>query len=583
MTREELASALDEIGLLLELQGANPFKTRAYQSAARTVRALEVEPAIWIESGEMPRTRGIGKALSEKITTLVETGSLPYLEDLRTEVPKGLLEWLQVPGLGPRKARSIYQALEISTLGELEYACKENRLRDLEGFGEASQKKILLGIDRLRSHQGRFLQSVMQTEAEYLRKRLESLPAVLRLEVAGSVRRRKETSKDIDIVVVASDPAVVMDAFAGDESVAEIVARGETKCSVVLHAGPAVDLRVVPEEAFPFTLLYFTGSKEHNVTLRKRAQGMGYKLNEYSLQPTDGAVPPACADEAEIYRVLDLPWIEPELREDRGEFEAAENKTLPELIVRDDLVGVLHCHSRWSDGTATIREMAEATRERGLTYLGLCDHSQSAAYAGGLDPLRVIEQHREIDEINAEYAGEFTVLKGIEVDILAEGQLDFDVETLARFELIVASVHSRFTLSREDQTERIRRAVQSPWVDILGHPTGRLLLARGGYELDLRAVLETAIEHDVAVELNAHPRRLDLDWRELQWGIPRGLVTSINPDAHAPEGIDDMTYGIGIARKGWVTRKNVLNALSLESLRERLNERKARAAVESSN
>ena len=582
MIREQLASALDEIGLLLELQGANPFKTRAYQSAARTIRALEVEPAAWIESGDMPRTRGIGKALSEKITTLVETGSLPYLEELRTEVPEGLLEWLQVPGLGPRKARSIHKALEISTLGELEYACKENRLRDLEGFGEASQKKILLGIDRLHAHQGRFLQSVMQAEAELLRERLESLPDVLQLAIAGSVRRRKETSKDIDIVVVAKDPSVVMDAFAGDESVAEVIARGETKCSILLHSGPAVDLRVVTKEAFPFTLLYFTGSKAHNVTLRKRAQSMGYKLNEYALQPTDGSEAPSCGDETDIYRLLGLPFIAAELREDRGEFEAAEKNTLPKLIVREDLVGVLHCHSRWSDGRATIREMAEAARERGLTYLGLCDHSQSAAYAGGLEPARVIEQHREIDEINAEYAGEFTVLKGIEVDILGEGQLDFDVDTLSRFELIVASVHSRFTLSREEQTERIRRAVQSPWVDILGHPTGRLLLARDGYELDLRSVLETAIEHDVVVELNAHPRRLDLDWRELQWGIPRGLVTSINPDAHAPEGLDDMRYGIGIARKGGVTRKDVLNALSLESLRERLNERKARAAVESS-
>ncbi|MDH3592962.1 MAG: DNA polymerase/3'-5' exonuclease PolX [Planctomycetota bacterium] len=579
MDRERLASALEECGLLLELKGENPFKTRAYANAGRIVRALEVEPAEWIESGDMPKTKGIGKALAEKIETLVGTGELPYLEDLRLEVPEGLREWLKIPGLGPKKARAIHLALEISTLGELEYACKENRLRDLEGFGKTSQAKILRGIERVRSHAGRFLQSVALEEAERLRTLLAAIEGVRRVEIAGSVRRRMETSKDIDLVVVAESPEAAMDAFAGDESVHEVTGRGDTKCSVVLKSGPSADLRVVSEAAFPFTLMYFTGSKDHNVAIRARAQSMRLKLNEYALEPVDGGDPPVCGDEAAIYAALGLAWIPPELREDRGEIELAEANTLPALLEIGDLRGVLHCHSSWSDGSATIEEMAEAARERGWSYLGLCDHSQAAAYAGGLDPARVIEQHVAIDELNARFAGEFTVLKGIEVDVLADGALDFDDETMARFDLVVASIHSRFGLPRDEQTKRLRRAVASPWVDVVGHPTGRLLLARDGYAIDLRAVLSAAVEHGVAVEVNAHPRRLDLDWRELAWGLPRGLVTSINPDAHRPEGLDDVRYGVGTARKAGVTPDRVLNAWPLARLQEWLGERKARAAA----
>lgn len=582
MDRERLAAALEEIGLLLELKGENPFKTRAYANAGRIVRALEVSPAEWIAAGEMPKTKGIGKTLAEKIGTLVETGSLPYLEELRDEIPGGLREWLKIPGLGPKKARAIHLALEISTLGELEYACRENRLRDLEGFGEKSQEKILRGIERVRSHAGRFLQSTALDEAERLRALLEAVDGVRRVAIAGSVRRRLETSKDIDLVVVADRPEAAMDAFAGDAGVHEVTGRGDTKCSVVLKSGPSADLRVVSDEAFPFTLLYFTGSKEHNVAVRARAQARGYKLNEYALEPVDEGEGPACADEAAVYSELGLSWIPPELREDRGEIELAEAGELPDLLELDDLHGVLHCHSSWSDGSATLEEMAEAARERGWTYLGLCDHSQAAAYAGGLDPARVIEQHAAIDELNARYAGEFTVLKGIEVDVLADGALDFDDETMARFELVVASIHSRFGLSEAEQTDRLRRAVASPWVDVVGHPTGRLLLARDGYALDLRAVLSEAIEQGVAVEVNAHPRRLDLDWRELSWGLPRGLVTAINPDAHRPEGLDDVKYGVGVARKAGTPAERVLNAWPLERLQEWLADRKARAGAAAS-
>jgi DNA polymerase (family 10) len=573
-----VADALEEIGLLLELLGENPFKTRAYANAARVLRALDRDLDDLVRTKQLGEIKGFGPALVEKIGALVTTGRLPYLEELRKQVPAGMLDWLKIPGLGPKKARAIHLNLGIATLSQLETAAKEGRLRDLEGFGAASEKKILDGIARVRDHASRFLQPLIRSEADRLLALVRAIPGVERAEVAGSARRRGETSKDIDVVCTATDPRKVLDAFAAAPGVAAVIGKGDTKCSVVLESGPNADLRVVEAKAYPFALLYFTGSKAHNIALRGRAGKLGLKLNEYALASEDGREI-AAADEAAIYRALDLPWIEPELREDTGEIEAAQAGTLPKLLERSDLKGILHSHSTWSDGTASIREMAEAARAMGMTYFGLCDHSRAAAYAGGLSIERVREQHAEIDRINADYAGSFRVLKGIEVDILADGALDYPDEVMRSFDLVVASVHSRFNLGADEQTARMVRAIESGFVDIVGHPTGRLLLTRDGYPLHLHRVLDAAAERGVAVEINAHPMRLDLDPPALRYGLARGMKTAIDPDAHDTAGLHDVDYGIGVARKGWCTVDDVLNAWPLERLLAWLGDRRAKAGV----
>jgi DNA polymerase (family 10) len=490
-----------------------------------------------------------------------------------------MLEWLKIPGLGPKKARVIHVTLGIATLAELETAAKEGKLRDLPGFGLASEKKILAGIARVREHAGRFLRPVILSEAGRLLALLGNVPGLSRVELAGSARRGAETSGDIDLVATATDPAAAMDAFVSDSGVVEIVGHGPTKSSVRLAAGPNADLRVVPPASYAFALSYFTGSKAHNVALRGRAQTMGLKLNEYALiREADGSSIP-CDDETAIYRALGLPYIPPELREDTGEIEAALRGALPRLVTREDLKGILHCHSTWSDGTNSIAEMAEAARAMGMTYLGLCDHSRSAAYAGGMSIEKVREQHAEIDALNAELGSTFRVLKGIEVDILADGSLDFPDDVLRTFDLVVASVHSRFNLTASEQTERMIRAVSSPYVDIVGHPTGRLLLTRDPYPLDLFAVIDAAAARGVAIEINAHPQRLDLDPAGLRHGLAAGMRTSINPDSHETSGLTDIAYGIDTARRGWCTAGDVLNTLALPDLLGWLKARRERAGV----
>ena len=572
-----VADALDEIGLLLELRGDNPFKSRAYVSGARIVRGLDVDLHELIRTRRLAQIKGIGPALADKIATLATTGKLPYLETLRTQVPAGLLDWLRVPGLGPKKARALHVTLGISTLDELDAAAREGRLRDLDGFGASTERKILEGIERVRAHAGRFLRPVVLGEGLRLRERVAGAPGVVRAEIAGSVRRAAAISKDIDIVAAAEDSGPAMEAFVSDPGVVGVTGRGPTKCAVRLAAGPGADLRVVPASAFAPALSYFTGSKAHNVALRGRAQKMGFTLNEYALtREADGSAIP-CDDEAALYAALGLPFIPPELREDGGEIEAALRGELPRLVDLADLRGILHCHSTWSDGRSSIEEMAEAARAMGMSYLGLCDHSRSAAYAGGLSIERVAEQHAKIDRINAAYAGAFRVLKGIEVDILVDGGLDYPDEVLASFELVVASVHSRFNLSAEEQTARMIRAIESPYVDIVGHPTGRILLARDAYPLDLDAVIAAAAARGVAIEVNAHPNRLDLDPPSLRRGLLRGMKTSIDPDAHATDELAYVAYGIDSARRGWATREDVLNARPLPDLLAWLSERRARA------
>jgi DNA polymerase (family 10) len=464
--------------------------------------------------------------------------------------------------------------LHVNSIAELEQACKDDRVAHLPGFGKKTQDKILQGIAFLAQHADRFLYPVAEQEAERIRTALATRPEIVRLQVAGSLRRKRETVKDIDMVASVADDASaearrnLMDFFTGQPSVQAITGKGETKSSVVLSSGIAMDLRVVNDSQFPYTLHHFSGSREHHIPLRRRALSMNMTINDYGLfkvkDSQEELIP--CKTEADIYAALGMDYIEPELREDMGEIDAAIRHTLPVLVQESDLRGVLHAHSTWSDGQNTIREMAEACIARGFSYLGITDHSKVAAYAGGLQEDDLLRQGEEIDRLNEEFAGRLHILKGTECDILRDGSLDFDDKTLARLDFVVASIHSNFNLSPEEQTQRMLNAIANPYVDIIGHPTGRILLGRQGYMLDMEAVIEAAAVHGVCIEINAHPSRLDMDWRLVRKARDKGIKIPIDPDAHTLAGIDDMRYGIGVARKGWLRADDVLNTKGTETL-----------------
>jgi DNA polymerase (family 10) len=572
MDKSQVADVLDEIAELLELLGENPFKVRAYRNGARAVRGLDADLARLVSEGGLAGVPGLGETMIERITELLETGGSPFLEGLRRRVPAGLVELLRIPGLGPRRVQEIHDLLGVKTVGELEYACHENRLAGLPGFGARMQQKVLAGIAQAKRHGGRFLLDVAWSEGARLAAALEGSRAVKRLALAGSLRRRCETVGDLDVVVSTAQPAAVMKRFTGLPFVAEVLSSGGTRSSVRLESGLQVDLRAVSDAEFPFTLAYFTGSKEHNVVLRARAQKLGYKLNEYGLFDRRGRGV-RCADEATLHRALGLTYIPPELREDRGEIAAAARGSLPALVEERDLRGVLHCHSTWSDGANTIREMARAARQAGFGYLGMSDHSQEARYAHGMTAGEIRRQHAEIDRLQGGLR-DLVLLKGIEADILPDGSLDVPDALLDAFDFVIGSVHSRFGMTRTQMTRRIVKAVRNPRLDLLGHPTGRLLLSREPYAMDLEAVLAAAVEAGVAVEINANPHRLDLDWRMLHGFARAGGMVSINPDAHRAEGILDVRYGVGIARKGGLTAAQVLNTRDAAGVREWLSRRR---------
>jgi DNA polymerase (family 10) len=569
--RKTVLSTLEQIALLLELAGANPFKSRAFQNGARILQSYEGDLAEGLESGELGALKGVGKGLLTEIRALIETGQSPAYEELRAAVPEGLMEILKVPGLGPKRVRILSEKLGIESLAELEYACNENRLVELDGFGARSQEKILKGIDYVQRFSGQYLLSDAWRRSEGLIESLRAVDGVEQVELAGSVRRRKETVKDIDVLVAASLPVRVHEALVALDGVAEVIGSGDTKTSVRMDNGMQIDLRTVSPSQYPFALHYFTGSKEHNTRLRQRAKDRGLKLNEYGLFPDGSDESLECADEAAVFAALELAYVEPEMREDLGEIELAASGELPSLVEMSDLRGALHNHSTWSDGAHSIRDMALAAQALGLEYIGMSDHSQTAVYASGLTPDDISRQHEEIDALNLELDG-ITVLKGIESDILADGSLDYSEDVLASLDFVVASVHSQFGLDPVKQTERCIRAVQNPFCSVLGHPTGRILLGREGFEMDLRAVIAAAAEAGTAIELNANPHRLDLDWREIRYATGSGCSISIAADAHRAAGLEDLRYGVAVARKGWATKAQVLNCLGVEELRRVLGE-----------
>lgn len=568
MDKQEISQMFEEIALMLDLKGENPFKSKAYINAARTLEMLEGDIEDYVLEDRLEEIKGIGKAIKEKLIEIVDTGTLEYYNELRSTIPEGLFEILKVPGLGPKKVKTIYEKLEVKTVGELEYACIENRLLDLEGFGKKTQQNILKGIENMKKFHGQFLFDEVIHLAEEVKKHVQQSGLTDRCEITGSIRRKKEVVKDVDMIATSDQANLLMDYFTTLPFVEEIIAKGDTKSTVRLQNGINMDLRVVVDKEYPYVLNHFTGSKEHNTAIRHRARTMGIKVNEYGLFREEKLI--ECYNEANIYNILGLDYIPPELRENNGEIEAAEKHQLPNLIDLKDIKGTFHIHTVYSDGSNTIEEMMESARRMGLSYIGVSDHSHSAFYARGLSKDEIMRQLEEIDRLNDKYQ-DFQIFKGIESDILPDGSLDYDEDILILFDFVIASVHSSFKLAKDKMTERIINAIKNKHTTMLGHPTGRLLLARKEYELDLYAVIDAAGEYNKIIEINSDPHRMDLDWRYLKYAKEKGVLLSINTDAHNVQGLDNIRLGIGIARKGWIEPHNVINTMPLTELKKYFN------------
>jgi DNA polymerase (family 10) len=566
----EIAHTLEEVADILEFQNANPFRIRAYRNAVRTVETLTVPLRRWVEE-KKPLTDlpGIGKEMASHIQEMVETGTLGFRDELLAEVPRSLIELMRLPGLGPKKAKRIWDELQVGSVDEVEGAAKEGRIAALPGFGAKSQEKILAGIAEYRQHGSRFLLPQAERSVEPLLAYLRETPEIERLEVAGSYRRRRETVGDIDLLAIASAPVPVMERFRGYAQVDKILMAGDTRSTVVLGSGLQVDLRVVPADCYGAALVYFTGSKEHNVKLRRRAVEQGLRISEYGVfrvheesSQTEGDRI-AGREEADVYATVGLAWIPPELREDRGEIEAAAAGRLPHLIRVEDLRGDLHMHSTWSDGRNSIEEMVEACVAKDYEYMVISDHSKSLAMTGGLDAYRLREQWKEIDEVRARHP-EIRVLRAMEVDILGDGSLDLEDEMLAGLDLVLVSLHSRLDLPAAQQTERVLRALEHPEVNIFCHPTARLINRRKPAEFDVEVVLRRAAELGVAVELNSSPSRLDLKDTHLVLARELGCKVVIDTDSHRTRELDLMRYGVEQARRAGLGPQDVLNTLPFE-------------------
>ena len=555
MENPQVSELLSEIGVVLELLGENTFKVRAYENAARAVDAYTGRIAE-LDEKQLQEISGIGKGLAEKIHMYCSIGYLPYYEDLKKKIPRGLVEMLRIPSLGPKRAKLLFDKLKIDSVAALETACAEGRLAALEGFGEKSQAKIMEGIRMLSTFRDQHLLAEVLPLAERLVAHLKKCKAVRRIEIAGSIRRRKKLVKDLDIVVSSDRPGDVSEAFVGADGVTEVIARGDTKTSVRLADKIQADLRVVADDEFPYALHHFTGSKAHNIALRSLAKDRGLKISEYGVFKGKKRI--AAKDEESFFKIFGLAFIPPELREDRGEIAAAAEGGLPDLVTDRDIKGILHVHTNWSDGMADLEVMVKEAARRGYQYIAITDHSQTSYYAKGLPVERLKKQMAEIAAINKKRPG-IRVLAGSEVDILPDGRLDYDDDLLASLDVVIAAVHSHFGMKPDEMTKRICRALEHPEVDILAHPTGRLLLTRPGYEFDWEAALKCAARHGKSVELNANPQRLDIDPVHAKRAAQLGVKISIKPDAHRVEGLDDMRYGVWAARRGWLGRKDIIN------------------------
>jgi DNA polymerase (family 10) len=565
VTNTEISNIFNQMADLLEIEGANPFRVRAYRRAARTVSGYTHSMAELVrEEEDLTELSGIGEDLSAKIKEIVETGRLAKLEEVKSRTPADLTRMLNVAGLGPKRVKALYKELGISTLAELEQAAAEGRIQELHGLGEKIEQQILKDLQREDRQDDRVRIDVAEEIIHPLVRYLRSLEGVERVEVAGSYRRRKETVGDLDLLTTSDRGKEISDRFVNYEDVVNVLSQGETRSTVEFRSGMQVDLRVVPEESYGAALFYFTGSKEHNIAIRNLALDQGLKVNEYGVFREEERV--AGESEAGIYDLLGLAYIEPELREDRGEIEAAQKGTLPDLVTLEEIRGDLQCHTEASDGKATLREMAEAAQALGYDYLAITDHSAYIGIVQGLDEEGLAAQIEEIDRLNEALEG-FRLLKAIEVDIMENGDLDLSDAILARLDLRVCAIHSKFNLSREAQTERIIRAMDNPYFNILAHPTGRRIGKRAPYAVDMERVLDAAQERGCFLEINAQPERLDLDDVAARMAKERGVKLAISTDAHRPAALDLMRYGVDQARRGWLEAEDVLNTYRWEALK----------------
>lgn len=579
MTKDEIADILESIAQLLDLKGENPFKTRAYTNAARAVESYAGDFLQKARDNELDGIPGIGSSIAEKIHVLAKTGELPYYNELKAEFPPTLFDLFELQGLGAKKIKALYDKLNVNSLESLEKACADGSVAALPGFGEKTAANICKAMEQRKKHAGNFRLGDVAHDAEQIADDLREHPDVIQVAVAGSYRRRKEVVHDLDFIVSTKNPESVSEYFMTHELVEGIEAQGPTKSSVRLKSGVQADLRVVTNAQYPFALVYFTGSKEHNIVLRNRALQRGWTLNEYRLAPVEEPkkqaakieIPPV-HEESDLYRALGLDFVPPELREDRGEIVAAEKHELPALIEKENLRGTFHNHTTASDGRCSLMEMTEAAQELGLQYLGIADHSKSSFQAHGLSAQQLEAQIKEIRKLNKSFDG-FKLFAGVECDILKDGSLDYPDDVLAQLDYVVVSVHAVFNLSEADMTKRIIRAISNPHVTFLGHLTGRLLLTREPYQVNIPAVIDAAAETGTIIELNANPRRLDMDWRWWPLAKEKGVKCSINPDAHHTSGLQHLWYGVAAARKGWLTRDDVVNCLPLGKI-ERVLEAK---------
>lgn len=576
MDKKDIIEVLERIGTMMEIKGENPFKIRAYFSGARTLQTMEEDLGTVIEEGRLGEVPGIGKALTEKIETLFATGELEFYDKLLASVPPGLLDLLDVPGLGGKKIKALHEQLDVDSIESLTEACNEGKVAQLKGFGEKTQEKILSGIKNREAYAARHLWWQARKVADRILPGLQELPEVERVEAAGSLRRGMETVGDLDFLVASSDPAPIMDWFTSMEGIAEVTAHGDTKSSIRLEDGMQADLRVVPGEQFFFALHHFTGSKDHNVRMRQKALSLGLSLSEWGLRPEEEkdssrkAGPVEAHSEEDIFKALGLQYVPPALREGMGEVEAAERNELPELLEYSDLKGCFHNHTTASDGRNTLDEMTAEADARGWEYLGIADHSKSSFQANGLDEERLAKQVAAIRELNESGKYRCHVFAGSEVDVLSGGKLDFEDSVLDSLDYVVASVHNGLTQDEETMTARIITALEHPKVTMFGHLSARLLLRREPSRMNVAKIIDAAIANGKILELNANPMRLDMDWRHWRRAAEKGLLCCINPDAHALHQFDYQLAGVHAARKGWLTAANVLNTRTLPEIKDYL-------------
>ncbi len=569
MRNADVAKILEELADLLELEGANAFRVRAYRNAARTVEALadDVAGIVARDPAALQQLEGIGKDLADKIVTIVRTGQLPQLEELRARIPAGVVQMLRIPGLGPKKVSAIFKELGIDTLDALKQAAEAGRIAELKGFGKKTELSILEGLSLVAEAGQRVYLAEAKVEADAIVADLQQLKSIKQATVAGSCRRRKETVGDLDVLATSSDADAAMDRLAANPLVVKALARGDTKQRVRLRSGLELDLRVVPDESFGAALQYFTGSKEHNIVIRRRAQERGLKLNEYGLFRGEDLV--ASRTEEDVYAAVDLPWIPPELRENRGEIERAEANRLPKLIELSDIQGDLHMHTTATDGMNSIREMAEAAKARGLQYIAITDHSKRVTMANGLTAERLRAHWAEIDKVRSQISG-LEILNGIECDILEDATLDLPDDVLAEADWVIAVLHYGLKQPREQIDKRLLNAIRNPHVDIIGHPTGRLVGQRPGADMTFDDVLKAAADHGVMLEINAHPSRLDLNDIQAAAAKDRGIPIVISTDSHSTQGFDVLQYGIFQARRAGLEAKDVANTRTLAEFRKLL-------------